>query len=682
MDKVYYNYRYFLPYPQLWGSLKHCDQRLDELLQFCRDAKIDAVQFFVNTRYATYYMPPASVEEQHDWINWMNSVVRPAVMKQGISYQLNFQMILGGGGWGQDISSCYDWEFMVNQFGKQAEGCPCPHGKNFRAAMGPMLQGWASTQPEVIWIDDDFRLHNHIIDKSQGMDFYCFCDEHLARFAEFIGTFYFREEIVSALTKPTKLRKQWLEFCGNEMVEFAGWINEQIHVIAPECRIALMTSLNDIHSFEGRDWTQTLTALCQPHKPMTRPCCGIYSSNQVALKDNTVTFQLFEQSKVLLDSLLGKDNIEYGPELENSRFTSWSNSMASSRYVLETGQILGMKQITISVSDLEGSPIDDEPGNLKLLTAHKARLQAIADLNLENWQPIGLTAVIDPNIAAKMEHKLETSLGRALPQRSFEPVLLQMGVPMQYALPDNALKLQTPLLLDASTVWCFSDDDLLKTLSGAVLMDAEGALTIQKRGMSKYLGVQIGCKKDFAIQSEIYYPGILDGVESFRCPHKGFDWYEMHITEAKKCSDFLVASGDLLPGSTVFTNSLGGRIVVYAKVGDCMPYANWGNHARKRWLNSVMKFLYGKHHHSIQVNSISQGIMIARQCGNKQLIAFANLSADKLESLEFIPASKYHQWQWLNGVTWTETDLIKTKEKLLFQGGIMPFEWLVMIGQK
>ncbi len=679
MNKVYYNYRYFLPHPPLWGDLEHCNRRLDELLQFCCETQIDAVQFYVNTRFATYYMPPNSVEEQRAWIDWMRSVVRPRVKAQGISWQLNFQMLLGCGGWGQDISSCYDWEFMVNQFGERAEGCPCPHGRNFRAAMGAMLQGWAETQPEVIWIDDDFRLHNHMIDKSRGMDFYCFCDDHLARFAEFAGTFYFREEIVNALTKPTTLRSKWLEFCGNEMVDFAAWINEQIHRVAPECRIALMTSLPDVHAFEGRDWKRTLTALCQPHKPMTRPCCGIYSSNQTPIKDNTVTFQLFEQSKVILDGLLGKNNIEYGPELENSRFTSWSNSMASSRYVLETGQILGMKQITISVSDLDGSPISDEPGNLKLLRDMKPRLQAIADFDLDKWRPLGLVAVIDPDIAGKLEYNSEISFGKALPSRSFEPVLLQMGVPMQYALPEDVLSIQAPVLLDAATVWCFSDDDLLKILSGAVLMDAEGALALQKRGMSKYLGIKIGSKKNFAIQSEIYYSGVLDGVDDFRCPHKGFDWYEMYITEAQKCSDFLIASGDILPGSTVFTNSLGGRIVVYGKVGDCVPYANWGNHARKRWLNSVMKYLYGDNH-SNQVNSTSQGIMVARQSENRQLLAFANLSADNIDSLEFVVDDNYQYWQWLNKTSWSTDHLEQVNDKLIFRSGIMPFEWLIMLG--
>ncbi|MEI8248792.1 MAG: hypothetical protein WCI51_23390, partial [Lentisphaerota bacterium] len=56
-DKVTYNYRYFLPYAPEWGSEKFCNQRLEELIVFCKDAQIDAVQFFVNTLPGTYYMP-------------------------------------------------------------------------------------------------------------------------------------------------------------------------------------------------------------------------------------------------------------------------------------------------------------------------------------------------------------------------------------------------------------------------------------------------------------------------------------------------------------------------------------------------------------------------------------------------------------------------------------------------
>ena len=156
-----YNYRYFLPYAPEWGSADLCNTRLQELLAFCREARVDAVQFFVNILPGTYYMPAHSAQEQAHYAAWMKHTVAPALQAAGVSYQLNFQMLLGGQTHGQDMRSEYDWEFLVDQHGVETYGCACPLGVKFRSQMGEMLNLWAGTEPDIIWIDDDLRMHNH-----------------------------------------------------------------------------------------------------------------------------------------------------------------------------------------------------------------------------------------------------------------------------------------------------------------------------------------------------------------------------------------------------------------------------------------------------------------------------------------------------------------------------------------
>ena len=126
--KVVYNLRYFLPHPPIWGTAEQCEQRVRELVEFCHETGTAAVQFYVNTRFGTYYMPPARVEEQHGWIAWMRDHVAPEIQRHGISFQLNFQMLLGASTFGADMRSVYDWEFMVDQLGDESVGCPCPLG--------------------------------------------------------------------------------------------------------------------------------------------------------------------------------------------------------------------------------------------------------------------------------------------------------------------------------------------------------------------------------------------------------------------------------------------------------------------------------------------------------------------------------------------------------------------------
>lgn len=633
-DHVIYNFRYFLPHAPLWGSRESCDRRLAELIEFCRNAKIDAVQFFVNTRYGTYYMPAASAAEQREWIEWMAETVRPAMQKAGISYQLNFQMLLGCGGWGLDLSDCYDWKFMIDQFGEKAEGCPCPADKRFREVMGEMLRAWSSTKPEAIWIDDDFRLHNHKIDKSRGIDFYCFCPEHLERFATVIGKQLSRNELTAELLKsgpPSAIRLAWLDFCRDEMIDLAEWINREIHSVAPDCRIALMTSINDVHAFEGRDWPETLKALCSPDRPMTRPCGGLYSSSLTPVADYGTAFRLFESSRAMHAAMA--PDADFGPELENSRFTTWANSVAFSKYVLELGQLLGMNQITLSMADLEGSPLSEEPTNEILLAESKARLQAIADLDLRSWRNCGVHCLIDPALGRKLELPEHASFADYLPERPFEEVLVSTGTPLQYTLPRQLpLGEGEILLLEKATVWCLSDAELKQALTGNLLLDAEGAREIQNRGLGKLLGVKIGEEVNYAIQSEFYFDGVLDGVHACRVPHKGYRWRRMELDGGTRTTEFLLADDTRVLGSSIFRNDLGGRVAVYGKIGNCKPYAAWGSHARKRYLNGVLRFLSDGT--LPLIHNRAAALTVVKEKKREMLLAVANLSLDFLTELE------------------------------------------------
>ena len=123
--EVVYNLRYFLPHPPLWGTVEQCEQRVRELVEFCHETGMEAVQFYVNTRFGTYYMPPASVEKQHGWIEWMCDYVAAEIKRHGINFQLNFQMLLGASAFDTYMRSVYYWEFMLDQLGDESVGCPC-----------------------------------------------------------------------------------------------------------------------------------------------------------------------------------------------------------------------------------------------------------------------------------------------------------------------------------------------------------------------------------------------------------------------------------------------------------------------------------------------------------------------------------------------------------------------------
>lgn len=689
-DRVVYNYRYFLPYAPEWGSPELCRQRLQELLAFCRGAQIDAVQFFVNTLPGTYYMPPYSAREQAHWAAWMKEEVAPALRRDSISYQLNFQMLLGAGSKGLDMREKYPWDFLVNQHGEETLGCACPISPGFREAMGKMLRLWAATDPDILWIDDDFRMHGHGLGNGE-LDCYCYCERHLVRFAEFAERSYAREELVREVLKPGEpgaVRQQWLDFLGTSMTETAAWIRQQVQGVSPRIRLALMTSVPDVHAIEGRDWRTLMTALSGEHRPMVRPCSGCYTGTHVSLKYQANTFRFMAQTMATLERALGPGGVDYGPELENAYFTTWCKSVANTRHALFLGQLLGCPQITLSTHDLEGSPLADEPTIEPLLQKTKPALQALADLRLHEWTAQGVVFLNDPDSARKYAlapgQRIE-DLGR--PIRDWEDVLLPMGIPARYAATCEAAGAEEPVVLERYTAWSPSDQELKEILSGAVLLDGGAAEVLQERGFGKYLGVEVAKEAAFGTSNEVYADGVLPGLAGQRVPHRSRRWNPLREAGARVLSHFTDAMNRRYPGSTIFENPLGGRVAVYSSVGD-FAMGTFGRHARLRWLHALLRWL-SRDTFPILAEIPHHGLTVARIREDQMLLAFANLGTDVLEEIVFRPAAD-RAWSharvldpsgaWRCAEAWWDSpDSSVGRSPLRVRCRLNAFEWLVLL---
>jgi hypothetical protein len=634
--KVVYNYRYFLPYAPEWGDEKFCNQRLDELIAFCQEVQIDAVQFYVNILPGTYYMPAHNAEEQQHWAEWMKNTVAPAMRQNKISYQLNYQMLLGANSDGLDMRDEYQWEFMKNQRGEECLGCPCPIGSEFRRIMGKMLQLWADTKPDVVWIDDDFRMHNHGMNKN-GPDYYCYCYNHLRTFAEYCGKKFSREDIVNEMMcpgKPSKWRLKWMEFLNNTMVDTAGWIKKQIHSVSPETRIALMTSAPDTHSFEGRDWKQVLTALSGKHKPMTRPCLGAYTTTKVPIRYNTISYWLMEQSMEVLEQKFGLDGVDFGLELESVAFTTWCRSVANDKYVLMLAQLLGANHITLSLSNLDGSAISEEPAIAPMLKNIRPKLQTIADMNLRLWKKHGVIFLNDSNIAGKIHAKEGWIYHDMAIKPKWEMQLLECGIPAYFLSSADAAKSGDVVVLKETTAWGPTDEEMKAILSKGVLLDGGAAEVLCKRGFGQYIGVRvIEENHGRRIHSEKYLPEVLPGVVENRVPQRGEEWFELELDGAKLLSQFIDAKNTYYVGSTIFENSLGGRVAVYAGSGE-IAKGVFGNHSRLRWLHALIKYL-SKDTFSFLAEIQHQCMTIVRSKGDIWLVSAANLGADHMDELSF-----------------------------------------------
>lgn len=622
------SFRYFLPWAPAWGDRKFADQRLEELVRFGHESGIDSVQFFVNTFRHSYYALPIDVETQQPWIDWMRDVVGPRMRAEGFGFELNFQELLGATTSNTDLRSIYKWkQFMVDHYGKTSPGSPCPEDAIYREEMAKMLRGWASTKPDILWIDDDFRLHNHSTD---GM--YCYCPLHLEKFARLTGRQYTREEILAGVLKPgapSEFRAQWLNFLGDCMAELAQWISDQIHAQSPDTRVALMTSGTGIHSLEGRDWKKVLGNFAGKFKPLIRPTFGLYTGTTAPPKSASAGLTLIISQIQVVEQALGTDNCDFAPELENTRYTTWAKSVAHSTHSLILGQLMGLPMITAAVNDLDGSPIAEEPTTVPLFRNARPRMEALAALNLKAWPIVGLVALSDKDVARKTHLAANADYDDMAPGGHLESVMAQMGIPLNYLTAANAANGRV-VLLEAGTIWNASDDELKKLLSGAVLMTSSAARIVIERGLGDFIGVQVNAHRKQGIQSEEYLDGQLPGVSKIRVPHRGADWDEVEISDAgaKTASYFCDMLGAKHIGTALFENRAGGRIVIYAQNSD-MQGGLFGSHARRRWLHGVLAWLSRGEFKALPVIP-QHGISLLKRGPDQWLYSFCNLGTDVL----------------------------------------------------
>ena len=74
-------------------------------------------------------------------------------------------------------------------------------------------------EPEVLWIEDDMRLGNHM-PVEQG----CFCQEHMRIFNESLGAAYDRETFVQKIAVDDNVRKVYLDVMRETVADTVDYI--------------------------------------------------------------------------------------------------------------------------------------------------------------------------------------------------------------------------------------------------------------------------------------------------------------------------------------------------------------------------------------------------------------------------------------------------------------------------
>lgn len=363
------------------------EEKFSKVLDFCQVARIDDVQFFVNMEEIN--AGHLTMDEVKPWMDMVASFL-PRMRSLGITASLNPWHTVLHTDRGRTLKEGQEFTTMTDYLGQEAQAVACPLSPNFRRYISQMYSYYAKLGFDVIWVEDDFRLHNHSPLKWGG----CFCSMHMKEFEKRLGKQVTREEFVQNLTAvgaPTPERIAWLDTMRETMNGYAKLLGDAVHQVAPKTRVGLMSSAPQNHAIEGRQWAKVLGGLAGDTRPLNRIHIAPYS--EVSGRQYCLEFQRFSR----LTAALLLEHAEKWPELENYPYTGFAKSRTFTRFEIESSLSLCPQGISMNIFDLMGNGIAEKEQYGVLLAELKPYLEGVYALGAETKQEAGVCVLVDPD---------------------------------------------------------------------------------------------------------------------------------------------------------------------------------------------------------------------------------------------------------------------------------------------
>jgi len=564
-SKTKYMLRYTIP-------VQGYEECIDRLVNYCRENKIDEVLFFTNG--IRTWMGGIETREEAEKYSQIIGYGMDKLRGIGVEVSINVVCTIGHSDFNQDLRKLFPFQFQVDVSGVESKACACPLDLRWQRHISDIYQIYASLKPKVIWVDDDFRLHNH-----PPVHWGCFCPLHLEEFARRFGKHLSREDLVRAISKssypPPEERRIWLEVLGDTMIHAATVLEKAVHQVSPDTMIGLMTSSPEVHCVEGRRWSELLKALSGPHRPIIRPTLGNYSEGDKRSLLHGLTLTLHTVALVPEETIIC-------PEVENWPYTVFSKSAKFTWLQIALCQLHGFPDVTLNLCS-PGAPIDEEPRYGEMLKNSKPFFNAIAELlSQARCTPKGIGLFFHERGA--LFRFIDGRWGdAAVARRPWDVTLPLLSFSITYRRSEICA-------ISGDSVLALNDEELKNLLKKGLLLDASAAEAICRRGLSHLIGVEV---------EERIYNGYAEEIldEEFgKRPGRtrtyiaaplqnlsGYGWLRRlkPLPGARVISQIVSVEGvKLADGLTLFENVLGGRVAVFpheGKSGDieAISFRNW-----------------------------------------------------------------------------------------------------------
>ncbi len=537
---------------------------IEAVLAWMERARLDRLMLF--TGGVDQYGRPQTPAEAERWVAEREPVAR-RLAEMGLGLEINVWCTLGH-------SSQIAWptqggyEPQLGPRGETVADAVCPYDPAWRQVLGRLYGIYARLRPETIWIDDDFRYHHH-----GEADWTCFCPLHLDQLALRWGYRMDRSTLLQAVrTDPAgPVADAWRDTLNAALADTLLEIRANVQAVSPGTRLGLMTSVPEVHAAEGRDWPRLLTALSGPRPAAVRPTLGNYRGGdpREIVKGTLVGWR----TKVLVAS-----HPVY-PEVESYPYGPWNKSARFLRAQILAAGAVGMDEMTYNCFPYgEQAPVA-EPGLESALAEAITVLEAIRHRFPDRVRRVvGVGLPVPPPTFRSAPLYVSGESG----DRVFDQVLACLGVGVSYQ-DGQSVNVLTPTVIQA-----LSTPQLAAYFRQGVVLDAAGAQALQRRGLSRWTGVEVGGVLKAPLQENLG-PAMLRDVRIDRIQARQL---LMSAQDSAGVKTWMLGAGGkvLGPGLVWAENSLGGRVAVVADDGaaggiGAMP---WRTAARQRlWFETL-----------------------------------------------------------------------------------------------
>ena len=361
------------------------EERLENMLDFCKKAKVDDVIFFIGCEeLATGHI---TIEEAKPYAAVINRA-STYLKEMGITVSLNPWMTIGHYDGGRKLKDGQNFRTFVGHDGATAEVVACPLCDQWRKYYAELLNFYVEAiHPDVIWLEDDFRLHGHgaVQNIKQG----CFCDEHMRLYNARLGTSYDRDTFVKLISTDPAVRKAYLDVSRHSMEDTLTYISRNV---SQQKRFGLMTGSTYLN--EGRIYSNFYNILSDGGraKPLNRisPLVARQMSPQYCGR------MLLVHS--MLNRYLTGDTADCVTEIENNPHGNYTKSVRFNKFQQLNALPLLLTGSTFSIFEFNGNGAINYDRLAKMYADIKPYLSRAAELQLSPHDMTGVNILVSEDV--------------------------------------------------------------------------------------------------------------------------------------------------------------------------------------------------------------------------------------------------------------------------------------------